>query len=175
MKNVWIALLSATILSAHAADDIRSGLIAEYYEFETAVADFPKITGDKKPSIRRVDKIIFVENCESNFNNTNLDKNFYATWAGSLKIEKPGKYKFFLESDDGSRMYLDGKLLVNNGGTHGMAKVEASIDLQPGQHDIRIEFFQGESAMGCKFSWTQPGKNEEPVAENNLWHKADAE
>lgn len=175
MKTVWIALLCSIVLSAQAADEVRPGLIAEYYEFDTDVSDFPKITDEKKPSIRRVEKQVFVENCESNFNNTNIDKNFYARWTGSLKIDKPGNYVFFLESDDGSRLYIDGKLIVDNPGSHPMEKKQGAATLAPGQHDIKIEFFQGNGGMGCKFSWVQPGKNEEPLNETTLSHKADAE
>ena len=170
-----ILCVAASAFYIQAADDVKPGLMAEYFEFDTGIGDFPVIAADKKPTIRRVDKQINVDNCDSNFNNTNLDKNFYVRWTGSVKIDKEGKYKFFTESDDGSRMYIDGKLLVNNGGTHGMNKVAAEIDLKPGQHEIKIEFFQGDGGMGCKVTWQQPGKAEELMNENNLWHKADAE
>ena len=158
-----------------AADEMKPGLMAEYFEFDTGISDFPKIAADKLPSIRRVDRTIMVEDCQENFNNTNINRNFYVKWTGSIKIDKAGKFKFLLESDDGSRMFVDGKQIVNNPGTHAMDKKDGSLDLAPGLHDVKIEYFQGDGGMGCKLTWVQPGKNEEPMTENNLVHKADAE
>ncbi len=175
MKVLFPASILFLVMSAHAADAVKSGLIAEYYEFDTGVGDFPNIPAEKKPSIRRVERQISVDSCDSNFNNTNLDKNFYTKWTGAVKIDKPGKYKFFLESDDGSRMYLDGKLVVNSPGTHAMDKKEGAVELVAGLHEIKIEYFQGDGGMGCKFTWVQPGKNEEVVGENNLVHQAEVE
>ena len=175
MRVLWMVLLWTVALHAHASDELKPGLIAEYFEFDSGVSDFPKIATDKLPAIRRVDKQISVESCDENFNNTNLNTNFYVRWSGSVKIEKPGKYKFALESDDGSRLFIDGKIVVNNPGPHAMGKVAGEIDLTPGQHDLKIEYFQGDGGMGCKFSWTPPGKGEEIPNESNLFHKADAE
>ena len=56
-----------------------------------------------------------------------------------------------------------------------MQKKDGTVELAPGQHEVTLEFFQGDGQMGCKFSWAPPGKNEEIVQEGMLWHKADAE
>jgi hypothetical protein len=175
MRTLLATLLLLAAAGLSAADDVKPGLIGEYYEFSEGVGDFPKVPPEKKPSIRRVDKQINVDNCDSNFGNTNLSENFYVKWTGAVKSDKPGKYKFFLESDDGSRLFVDGKPVVQNGGSHPMGKAGGEIDLQPGPHQILIEFFQGTGQMGCKFSWAPPGKNEEIVPEGVLSHKADAE
>ena len=158
-----------------AADDVKPGLVGEYFELDGGVADFPKLPADKKPTIRRVDKQVNVENCTENFGNTNLNTNFYVKWTGSVKIDKAGKYKFFVESDDGSRLFIDGKQVIDNNGSHPMQKKDGVVELAPGQHELKLEFFQGDGEMGCKFSWAPPGKNEEIVPESVLWHKADAE
>jgi hypothetical protein len=176
--RIWILVLFVVMLVrgfSLAADDVKPGLVGEYHELDGGVADFPKLPAEKKPTLRRVDKQINVENCTENFNNTNLNTNFYVKWAGSVKIEKAGKYKFFVESDDGSRLFIDGKQVLDNNGSHPMQKKDGEIELAPGQHEVKLEFFQGDGQMGCKFSWAPPGKNEEIVPEGVLWHKADAE
>ena len=40
-------------------------------------------------------------------------------WYGQLKIRKPGHYYFCTRSDDGSHLWIFGRMLVNNGGSHG--------------------------------------------------------
>lgn len=62
----------------------------------------------------------------------------YTTW---LQIEKAGKYHFYLQSDDGSKLYVNGEKVVNNDGGHGVTEKEGSIDLTPGRHALTIEFF----------------------------------
>ena len=155
-----------------AADDVKPGLIGEYYELDPGVGDFPNLPRKKSRRFAVSIRSINVENCTENFSNTNLNTDFYVRWTGSVKIDKAAKYKFAVESDDGSRMYVDGKLVVNNPGSHPMQKAAGEIELAPGQHQIKIEFFQGNGEMGCKFYWTPPGKGEEIVPEGVLWHKA---
>jgi Uncharacterized proteins of the AP superfamily len=60
-----------------------------------------------------------------------------------LDISEDGKYGFFTNSDDGSKLYVDGKLLVDNDGDHGVMERGEAIELTKGKHLIRVEFFNG--------------------------------
>ena len=173
--KIFLTTLTLFASLSLAAEDLKPGLLGEYYEMEGDVADFPKLPPERKPSIRRVDKQINVESCSKDFFNTNLESNFCVRWTGTLKIEKGGKYILFTESDDGSRLLVDGKLVVNNGGSHAMSKLAGEVELAPGPHQILLEFFQGNGEMGCRFLWQPPGKNEEVVPEAALFHKPEAE
>jgi hypothetical protein len=62
---------------------------------------------------------------------------------GYLNIATAGTYSFFLASDDGSKLYIDGKTVVDNDGDHGVVMANGSIDLNPGKHAIRVEWFNG--------------------------------
>lgn len=62
---------------------------------------------------------------------------------GALAIATAGTYGFALASDDGSKLYIDGKTVVDNDGDHGVITAAGSIDLQPGKHAIRVEYFNG--------------------------------
>ena len=61
---------------------------------------------------------------------------------GFLKITEAEVYNFYLSSDDGSKMYLDEELLINNDGLHGMTEKKGTTALAPGYHSLRIEFFE---------------------------------
>jgi hypothetical protein len=58
-------------------------------------------------------------------------------------INKPGKYRFALASDDGSRLYIDGKQIINNDGVHSTERLDGAVTLAGGIHSIRIAYFQG--------------------------------
>ncbi|MDN3514871.1 MAG: PA14 domain-containing protein [Candidatus Brocadia sp.] len=45
---------------------------------------------------------------------------FTIEWDGLLKIERRADYTFVLGSDDGSELFLNGKLIIDNGGHHGL-------------------------------------------------------
>jgi hypothetical protein len=60
---------------------------------------------------------------------------------GSLKIETAGQYTFHVKSDDGSLLYIDDKLVVDNDGDHSVLELSGQIELSAGVHDLRIEFF----------------------------------
>ena len=53
--------------------------------------------------------------------------NFGAVFEGKLYVEG-GSYPLGISSDDGSKLYVNGELLVDNGGTHGNTAKGTTID-----------------------------------------------
>jgi hypothetical protein len=147
-----------------------SGLLGEYFDIGTPLEDFPKIAADTKPTLKRVDQAINVEASEDAWPGTQLVDYFYIRWTGSIQAPRAGKYSFFLESDDGSRLFLDGKQIIDNGGRHHMIEKEAAVDLTPGAHTVKIDYFENEVHAGCKFSWQPPAGTKEIVPANVLSH-----
>jgi hypothetical protein len=68
---------------------------------------------------------------------------FALDFTGRFYINNPGRYRFSLCSDDGSKLYLDGKVAINNDGVHGTICQEGSIRFSGGIHAIRLSYFQG--------------------------------
>jgi hypothetical protein len=79
--------------------------------------------------------------------------NFACRWAGILTITKRGTYKFSLNSDDGSRMFLGRKLLVNNDGLHGARTVEGTVNLRSRRYPIIVEYFEAGGKAGVSFRY----------------------
>jgi hypothetical protein len=68
---------------------------------------------------------------------------FAIDYSGRFWIETPGSYRFLLTSDDGSRLYIDGKKLIDNDGLHVPETVASIVNLKPGIHEMRVSYFQG--------------------------------
>jgi hypothetical protein len=68
---------------------------------------------------------------------------FAIDYTGRFWIAAPGAYRFLLTSDDGSRLYIDGKRIINNDGVHAPETKSGVVTLTPGVHDIRVSYFQG--------------------------------
>ena len=178
MPNAYIhrtgALLAgilAVTATTFAAERLEPGLLGEYFQMEPGLEDFPTIAPSREPSLRRTDKDINFESTTEAFPGTKLVDNFYVRWTGVLKAPKDGSYKFYLNSDDGSRMFVDGKQVVDNGGTHAMTEVSGVAELKAGEHDIKVEFFEAEVDAGCILSWEAPGGAKEVVPAAVLFHK----
>lgn len=161
-----IPLLAAMSSAVHAAD-LQPGLIGEYFAMSDNVGDFQKVDG-KKPTLVRVDKTVNFESVEGNFHGSKIATNLFVRWSGVVKVATAGKYTFTTESDDGSRLFINGKQVVDNGGPHGMEKKSGEVELTAGDHAIVIEYFQGGGGAGCKAFWKAPGGNEQVIPTSAL-------
>lgn len=85
------------------------------------------------------------------------NERFAVKFSGAIAIPKDGKYTFSTLSDDGSRLYLDGKSLIDNDGEHGPGERTQAIDLTAGDHPITVCFFQAGSGFELKVQWEGPG------------------
>jgi len=68
---------------------------------------------------------------------------FAIDYHGHFWIEREGEYRFSLLSDDGSRLRVDDRELVDNDGVHSASALSARAFLTRGMHTIRVSYFQG--------------------------------
>jgi putative heme-binding domain-containing protein len=88
---------------------------------------------------------------------------FALRFTGHIKIDQPGDYTFYIASDDGSRFYIDGSLLVNNDGLHGMVEKSGRVSLTAGTHPIVATYFDNGGGDGLKASWSGPGFGKQEI------------
>lgn len=87
---------------------------------------------------------------------------------GWLRIDEPGIYTLYLESDDGSRLLVGSTPVVGNDGLHGMVEASGTIALAAGKHAVRIEFFEAGGGAGCIASMAGPGLAETIIPSDRL-------
>jgi hypothetical protein len=75
---------------------------------------------------------------------------------GYIKIDESGIYNFYTQSDDGSKIYIDDKLVVNNDGIHAIAEAQGKVALEKGFHSITIEFFENYGGEFLSVSYSGP-------------------
>ncbi|XYI03109.1 PA14 domain-containing protein [Sorangium sp. So ce1128] len=68
---------------------------------------------------------------------------FQISYEGEFVTSRAGAHQFELLSDDGSRLFIDDQLVIDNDGRHEPASARGSVVLQPGKHRIRVGYFQG--------------------------------
>src|SRR5262247_3376845 len=95
IAGLFLLAGSSAVRSTTAADDLKPGLIGEYFSFSEAVEDFPTIASDKKPTLRKIDKELNWDAVDGKFNDTDLEDHFYVRWTGIVRIPKDGTYTFY--------------------------------------------------------------------------------
>lgn len=179
MLALGLGLAGAALGAAdvNAPQDLKLGLIGEYYSVGRPMDEMPDLKALKTdPMVRRIDKRIDFGRWQSvlgDFADTNLKEHFAVQWTGVLRVPTDGRWVFHLESDDGSRMYIGGKLVVDNDGAHGMREASAAADLKAGDHDVKIEFFQNDGLVGIRAKWETAGLDKQVIPASAFFHKPD--
>ena len=91
---------------------------------------------------------------------------FSIRWSGYLFVDRPGMYTFATSSDDGSAIYIDNTLVVDNGGAHGAITREGRARITRGPHEIVIQYTQAGGPYQLELSWAREGQ---PLATVPSW------
>lgn len=91
-------------------------------------------------------------------------------WKGYFYAPQTYGYQFFLESDDGSQLYLDGQLVTDNDGDHGMQERSGYAYLQQGWHQLRMLYFNSGGGAGLRVSYAPVGGARIPIPARALAH-----
>ena len=67
---------------------------------------------------------------------------FGADLSGCIEVKRTGMYNFTLTSDDGSMLWIDGNLVVDNGDPHPPNTMSGSTSLTAGVHSFEVQFFE---------------------------------
>lgn len=97
-------------------------------------------------------------------------KHYGFRFDGVIKISKAGKYQFFTASDDGSKLWINDRLVVNNGGLHNLQERSGTVDLVKGDHKIRVDYFQSTKKNQLNVKYQGPGINKRKIPADVLFH-----
>ena len=99
---------------------------------------------------------------------------FSARWTGKIHVDLAGQYAFALRSDDGSRVLLDGKVVLDDWSDHDARDIaKATVNLQPGHvYDLAVEYYNIGGEASVTFGW---GKPPEPITDADLATVASAD
>ncbi len=86
---------------------------------------------------------------------------FAIRYTGTFTVTAAGEYGFRLGSDDGAKLFIDGKLVVDNDGVHSFQDADGKVTLTAGPHAMVLEYFQGPATeIGLQLWVTAPGAAE---------------
>ncbi len=88
------------------------------------------------------------------------NENFALRWEAPLVVDNEADYTFRIVSDNGSIVTIDGTLIVDNDGAHGVAEKSGPVHLVKGTHVIAVDYFQTVGAVALQLFCKKAGGTE---------------
>jgi hypothetical protein len=97
-------------------------------------------------------------------------REFSVRWTGRLRPDRSETYRLISNTDDGVRVYLDDKLLIDRWHDQSAADATAEVALEKGrEYDLRVEYYNGQSAAQAALSWASPSTPRQVIPADNLY------
>lgn len=151
---------TAGLLQPIEAGIVERGLLYNYYTgtFQS-VEDFSNMDANKSGILKK----FTLDPKES-------EQNFAFNFEGYIEIPNDGLYTFYLISNDGSKLFLNDRLIINNDGLHPALEEFKIVALMAGKQAITIKYFQEGGGNILKLMWEGPGFEKQEVPSSVLFH-----
>jgi hypothetical protein len=75
-----------------------------------------------------------------------------------VNVPEEGVYTFYINSDDGSFLYIDGTQVINNDGLHPHQEKQQTVKISKGWHNFHVTWYQGPRyRIALELFWKRPG------------------
>jgi len=136
----------------------RNALRAEYYN-NADLAGTPAL-------VRNEQRIDFNWRGGSPVSGLGTDS-FSIRFLGKIKPQYSEKYTFYASSDDGVRVWVGGKLIINSWKKQSGVTQEGDITLTAGTlYDIKVEYFENHGDASIRLMWKSPHQQRDVVSHN---------
>jgi len=96
--------------------------------------------------------------------------NFSVRWTGEVAAQFTDTYSFYTITDDGIRVWVNSKLIIENWSNHGDTEDTGTIDLVAGRsYSIELEYFQAGSGSIAQLGWKSPHTAKQLIPADLLW------
>jgi hypothetical protein len=149
-----------------------TGLIGEYYNYSGSysAANAPLTPFSEAPAASRVDATVDFDWTTTSPDGSITADNFTVRWHGQVLPLYSQLYTFYTKSDDGTRLWINGQLVVNNWFAQSATERSGTIALQGGQlYDLLMEYFERTGSASAQLSWSSAGQAKEVIPVSQLF------
>ena len=147
-------------ITAWSQAEPTTGLKGEYWDNDA-------LRGD--PRVTRVDGSVSFDWGSGSPDVTIERDTFSARWTGKIIPRYSETYTLEVYSDDGVRLWVDGRSVIDDWRTHSPSATSGRVTLTAGrEHDIRLEYFERGGGAVAKLSWSSPRQSKEIVPRAQL-------
>ena len=164
------------IASEIASQDLLPGLVSEYFSgFDTGVSydqvpDFDDLMPRHvvlTPNLAFDSSLVVWPGLPDSYY---FYSNFASRHTGYIAVTDAGDYLFYLKSDDGSYLKIDGVLVIDNDGRHVSREACSAVNLSAGLHTIEVGHFDFDNYAELVLSWSGSGFPKSIVSSDVLFH-----
>ncbi|TDE15250.1 PA14 domain-containing protein [Dyadobacter psychrotolerans] len=131
----------------------KPGIAVNVYQFSSGLNSVPEINDEMLPVKSGSINALHLD--DNDFGD--LKDNFAIYASGYINIKKTTNIVFRLVCDDGGKLFIDNKLITDNGVNHALQPTDGEIILKPGKHPFKVEFYQGGYGKGLSLQWRPYG------------------
>lgn len=148
--GLWLGLLATApglVVAQEVAASVGDGLLGTYYQGR----NFEQFRH------RQVDASIDFHRRRQSPAEGVPAEDFSARWTGWLRVPTSGHYVLYLDVDDGARLWLDGRLLLDEWRGQSISSYSLDLDLQAGRaYALRLDYCQYGADSYVQFAWVRP-------------------
>ncbi|RZL07450.1 MAG: hypothetical protein EOO62_17045, partial [Hymenobacter sp.] len=142
-----LAITPNRVAAQEVATPIGDGLLGSYYQGR----DFEQFRH------RQVDATIDFNRRQQSPAEGVPAEDFSARWTGWLRVPVSGHYVLYLDVDDGARLWLDGRLLLDEWRGQSISSYSLDLDLQAGRaYALRLDYCQYGATSYAQLAWVRP-------------------
>jgi alpha-mannosidase len=164
MRDSQLFMYPFTKITPRAADTpgpLVPGLQFAFYEGDwNRLPDFAALKPDRTGA---VDTFAFPQGVGGD--------HFALLYTGWIDVPTEGVYTFFTASDDGSRLSIGDRLVVDNDGLHGPDEIRGTIALRAGKHPITVSYFEKGGGESLTVQYEGPGIAKRNIGPEVLWRR----
>ena len=162
----WAARIEAVNVALRPSDTVVSsaaGLQYAYYEG----------SWDELPAFETLTAVEISVAPVVSLDVSQRDDEFALQFVGFVNAPADGVYTFYVNSDDGARLYIGDQPVVDNDGVHAATEESGSIALQAGLHAFTLIYFEKNGNAALDLSWEQPGMQKEGMDADDFVYDTD--
>jgi alpha-L-fucosidase len=120
-------------------------------------------TWDKLPKLEGVTNFVSRQAPAITLSDDPLREFTARLFRGYIEVGEDELYRFALSSDDGSKLWIDGRLVVDNDGLHGAVEKSGAMALAKGKHKVQVAWFNKTGGAQLSLKWAKLGNSLEEV------------
>ncbi|MGE5177203.1 MAG: PA14 domain-containing protein [Hyphomicrobiales bacterium] len=143
------------------------GVRIAYYQLDSSlVPPLPALVPEKTQLISTINYPF----SWGTFAGSGRSQNMGAEYEGYLTVPSDNVYFFELMSEDGSKLWIDGQLVVNDDGAHNRVALTGGVPLRAGAHAFRLDYFLREGGCALTLSVSSSSVSKQIVPASWLSH-----
>jgi hypothetical protein len=152
----------------------KEGLLPSYIKTENIKFIDPKVNGlkytvyegewDERPDIKKITPVSSGIAYTFDVSKIKKREDYIAIiFEGFIQIERPGKHTFYSAANDGSWLFVNNNLIVNNTGDNHSGNQKGEITLNKGKHPLKVIYYENSGTEALNVSMKGPGMEKQAI------------